>query len=64
MPGQGLKNPFMIPAVLVKDEPRFAYRAFMLDAGRNFIPKKEVLRLLDVMALYKLNCFSFSFNRR
>jgi hexosaminidase len=48
-----------IPAVLVKDEPRFGYRAFMLDAGRNFIPKKEVLRLLDVMALYKLNLFHF-----
>jgi len=48
-----------IPAVFVKDEPRFAYRAFMLDVGRNFQPKKEVLKLLDVMALYKLNVFHF-----
>jgi hexosaminidase len=48
-----------IPAVLVKDEPRFGYRAFMLDVGRNFQPKKEVLKLLDVMALYKLNVFHF-----
>ncbi len=48
-----------IPAVIVKDEPRFGYRAFMLDVGRNFQPKKEVLKLLDLMALYKLNVFHF-----
>src|SRR5207245_482545 len=28
-----------IPFVGIKDEPRFAYRAFMLDVGRNFQPK-------------------------
>ena len=44
-----------IPCVEIKDEPRFAYRAFMLDVGRNFQPKAEVEKLLDVMALYKLN---------
>jgi len=48
-----------ISAVLVKDEPRFGYRAFMLDVGRNFQPKKDILKLLDVMALYKLNVFHF-----
>ncbi len=48
-----------VPAVLVKDEPRFGYRAFMLDVGRNFQTKKEVLRILDLMALYKLNVFHF-----
>ena len=48
-----------IQAVNVKDEPRFGYRAFMLDAGRNFMPKKEILKLLDLMALYKLNQFHF-----
>lgn len=46
-----------IPCVEVKDEPRFGYRAFMLDVGRNFQPKKEIFRVLDVMALYKLNVF-------
>jgi len=46
-----------IPCVEIKDEPRFAYRAFMLDVGRNFHSKEEVLRILDVMALYKLNVF-------
>jgi len=46
-----------IPCVEIKDEPRFAYRAFMLDVGRNFQPKSEIFRILDVMALYKLNVF-------
>lgn len=46
-----------IPCVEIKDEPRFAYRAFMLDVGRNFHSKEEVERILDVMALYKLNVF-------
>ncbi len=46
-----------IPCVDVKDEPRFPYRAFMLDVGRNFEPKSEVFKVLDVMALYKLNVF-------
>jgi len=48
-----------IPTVSIKDEPRFGYRGFMLDVGRNFQPKQEVLRLLDLMALYKLNVFHF-----
>jgi len=46
-----------IPCVEIKDEPRFAYRAFMLDVGRNFHSKEEIFRILDVMALYKLNVF-------
>jgi len=50
-----LERKIEIPCVEVKDEPRFAYRAFMLDVGRNFQPKAEVEKLLDVMALYKLN---------
>lgn len=48
-----------IPCVEIKDEPRFSYRAFMLDVGRNFHSKEEIKRILDVMALYKLNVFHF-----
>jgi hexosaminidase len=48
-----------IPCVNINDEPRFAYRGFMLDVGRNFHSKEEVFRILDVMALYKLNVFHF-----
>lgn len=48
-----------IPAVDIKDSPRFGLRGFMMDVGRNFQSKKEVLKALDVMALYKLNVFHF-----
>ncbi len=53
------KKEIKIPCVEIKDEPRFAYRAFLLDVGRNFQPKEEVEKVLDVMALYKLNVFHF-----
>jgi len=48
-----------IPCVEVKDEPRFPYRAFLLDVGRNFQTKQQVLKFLDAMALYKLNVLHF-----
>lgn len=51
-----------VQAVAVKDEPRFAWRAFMLDVGRNFQTKEEVLKVLDVLALYKINVFHFHFS--
>lgn len=52
----------IIPGVEVFDQPRFGYRAFMLDVARNFQTKKQVLKLLDLMALYKLNTLHFHLN--
>ncbi|QMU26754.1 family 20 glycosylhydrolase [Adhaeribacter radiodurans] len=51
-----------IPGVEVSDYPRFDHRAVMLDVARNFQSKKQVLKLLDLMALYKLNVLHFHFN--
>jgi len=51
-----------IQAVEVKDYPRFGYRSFMLDIARNFQPKEEILKVLDLMSLYKLNVFHFHFS--
>lgn len=51
-----------LSAATVKDAPRFGFRAFMMDVARNFLPKKEVLKVLDLMALYKLNVFHFHLN--
>lgn len=48
-----------LPGLIAQDEPRFSHRAFMLDVARNFQPKEEVLKVLDLMALYKLNVFHF-----
>ena len=48
---------WQIPCVEIKDQPRFAWRGFMLDVSRHFFTKKEVEQVLDLMALYKLNTF-------
>ncbi|KNC80980.1 hypothetical protein SARC_06670 [Sphaeroforma arctica JP610] len=46
-----------IPEVAIIDAPRFATRGAFCDVARNFHSKAAVLRLLDVMAAYKLNHF-------
>lgn len=46
-----------IPCVKITDEPRFSWRAFMLDESRHFKGKKEVKKLLDQMAALKMNVF-------
>lgn len=52
----------LIPGMLVNDAPRFGYRAFMLDVARHFEPQKEVLKTLDLMALYKMNILHLHFS--
>lgn len=52
----------LVQGVEVKDEPRFGYRSLMLDVARNFQPKAEILKVLDLMSLYKLNVFHFHFS--
>jgi hexosaminidase len=56
------QSSIQIAAAEVYDKPRFGLRAFMLEVGRNFQPKSEVLKVLDVMALYKLNVLHFHLN--
>ena len=55
----GRHSRLTLPCVRINDAPRFPVRAFMLDVARNFQTKSEVLKLLDLMALYKLNTFHF-----
>lgn len=58
----GKQKSVPIVGVEVSDSPRFGHRAVMLDVARNFQVKKQVLKLLDVMALYKLNVLHFHLN--
>lgn len=51
-----------VPAVEIEDAPRFGFRGFMMDVGRNFQSKRQVLKVLDVMALYKMNVLHFHLN--
>ncbi len=44
-----------VPRVSVEDKPRFGYRGTMLDVARHFMPKENVLRFIEVMAMHKLN---------
>jgi len=46
-----------IPNWQIEDEPRFAWRGFMLDESRHFFGEQKVKQLLDWMAYYKLNKF-------
>ncbi|MHA4810843.1 family 20 glycosylhydrolase [Flavitalea flava] len=57
----GQKNEIKISGVEVKDSPRFGYRSLMLDVARNFQTKNELMRVLDLMALYKLNILHLHF---
>ena len=54
---QVVKNKIIVPGVLIKDEPRFAYRGLMLDVGRHFFSVAYIEKFLDIMAHYKLNRF-------
>lgn len=44
-----------VPSVTVTDEPRFAYRGLMVDVARFFVPKENLLRIIDCMGMLKMN---------
>ena len=44
-----------IPFVNIADQPQFGHRGFMMDVARHFFDKDEVKKVLDIMALYKMN---------
>jgi hexosaminidase len=46
-----------IPCLKIQDQPRFKWRGFMLDVSRHFFSKTEIERVLEMMALHKLNVF-------
>jgi len=47
----------VLPACRVEDEPRFAWRGFMLDCARTFFGVPFVERMIDLAALHRLNRF-------
>lgn len=56
---KNLNLEFSIPYVVIEDYPRFQWRGFMLDVARHFFDKEEIKKILDLMALLKLNKFHF-----
>jgi hexosaminidase len=51
----GSKGPWTVPAGVIVDRPRFAWRGAMLDVSRHFFTVNEVKQYIDALALYKLN---------
>lgn len=47
----------LVPSVRIVDWPAFAWRGFMHDVGRNFIPVDTLKRHLDLLSQYKINLF-------
>jgi len=44
-----------IPCVKIADHPRFQWRGAMLDTSRYFMPKEFILKLIDTLAMHKMN---------
>ena len=48
---------YALPVARIEDEPRFPYRGFMLDVSRHFFTIEQVKKMIDLMAIYKMNVF-------
>ena len=46
---------FVVPAVTIKDQPRFPWRGMLIDVSRHFIPLDVLKRNVDGMAAVKMN---------
>ena len=44
-----------VPGVEISDRPRFAWRGMMLDVSRHFFGVEAVLKLIDILALQRMN---------
>jgi len=44
-----------LPSLHTEDAPRFQYRGLHIDVCRNFQSKEQIMKILDLMAAYKLN---------
>lgn len=58
-----LRNTYadILPRGTITDAPRFGWRGFMLDCAREFYPVDAILKLLDLLALLKMNRFHWHF---
>jgi hexosaminidase len=54
---QSSGSDYIVPAVSIRDSPRFPWRGLMIDCGRHFEPMDVLKRTIDGMAAVKLNVF-------
>lgn len=50
-----------LPNLVIEDWPDLAYRGLMLDISRNFTTKDNILKLIDLLAHYKVSVFHLHF---
>ncbi len=55
--GDGSIQELTIPAVSIKDSPRYTYRGMHLDVARHFFPADFVKKYIDLLAMHKMNVF-------
>ncbi len=53
-PQTAVKQP-ILNFVSIKDAPEFQWRGMMLDVSRHFFPKDSVKKVIDVLAMHKMN---------
>jgi len=53
--GNDAETDLTLPALEIKDKPRFAHRGLMLDLSRHFFPKEYLLKTIDRLAMHKMN---------
>ncbi len=51
------KGPVAVPAAMIEDAPRFAWRGLMVDSARHYQSIATLKATLDAMAAHKLNTF-------
>ncbi len=49
------EDELIIPSCTIEDRPAFTYRGLMIDAARHYFSLEEMKKIIDVMALFKLN---------
>ncbi|MBC8986715.1 carbohydate-binding domain-containing protein [Pedobacter sp. N36a] len=60
--GRGKNKALLVKCVAVEDRPAFGFRAIMLDVARNFQAKEEVMKLIDLLSLYKFTTLHLHLN--
>jgi len=49
------RQDWVVPAVRISDGPAHEWRGFMLDVARYFTPKDELLRIVERLAMHRIN---------
>lgn len=55
-PRASIKEP-LLNYITINDAPAFGWRGMMLDVSRHFMPKDSVKKVIDILAMHKMNKF-------